>query len=45
MMAIGGLFNSILLDHTEGRLFAWLVALVYTTYRGGRAGMSVPACA
>ena len=27
-MAIGGMFNSLLLDHTEGLLFAWLAALL-----------------
>ena len=31
-LAIGGLFNSVLLDHTEGLLFAWLTALVCATY-------------
>jgi O-antigen ligase len=31
-MAIGGLFNSVLLDHTEGLLFAWLAALLCATY-------------
>jgi O-antigen ligase len=27
--AIGGMFNSFLLDHTEGLLFAWLTGLLY----------------
>lgn len=31
-MAIGGLFSSAILDHTEGLLFAWLTALLCTTY-------------
>ena len=31
-MAIGGLFNSLLLDHTEGLLFAWLTAVLYAGY-------------
>jgi len=28
-IAIGCLFNSLLLDHTEGLLFAWLTALLH----------------
>lgn len=34
-MAIGGLFNSMLLDHTEGMLFAWLAALVCAARASG----------
>jgi len=30
--AAGGLFNSLLLDHTEGLLFAWLTAVLYAGY-------------
>ena len=29
MMAAGGLFNSLLLDHTEGLLYAWLTGLLF----------------
>jgi len=29
MFVIGSLFNSLLLDHTEGLLFAWMSALVF----------------
>ena len=29
---IGCLFNSLLLDHTEGLFFAWLTALLYAGY-------------
>ncbi|MDB5903679.1 MAG: O-Antigen polymerase [Betaproteobacteria bacterium] len=32
-MAIGGLFNSVLLDHTEGLLFAWAIAVLFAGYR------------
>ncbi len=32
-MAIAGLFNSVLLDHTEGLFFAWAIALLYASYR------------
>jgi hypothetical protein len=28
---IGCLFNSLLIDHTEGLLFAWLSGLVFVT--------------
>jgi O-antigen ligase len=28
-LAVGGLFNSLLLDHAEGLFFAWFVALAY----------------
>jgi len=28
-MAIGSLFNSLLLDHTEGLLFAWLTGVLF----------------
>lgn len=31
-MAINSLFNSVLMDHTEGMLFAWAVALLYAGY-------------
>jgi O-antigen ligase len=32
MMVIGCLFNSMLLDHTEGLLYAWLTAVIYGSY-------------
>ena len=32
-MAVAGIFNSVALDHAEGLLFAWVVALAYA--RGG----------
>jgi O-antigen ligase len=32
-MATGCLFNSLLLDHTEGTLFCWLLAVLYGGYR------------
>jgi O-antigen ligase len=32
-MATGCLFNSLLLDHTEGMLFCWLLAVLYGGYR------------
>jgi O-antigen ligase len=32
-MAIGGLFNSVLLDHTEGLLFAWAIGVLFAGYR------------
>jgi hypothetical protein len=28
-IAVGSLFNSLLLDHTEGLLYAWLTGLLY----------------
>lgn len=28
-IAVGGLFNSLMYDHTEGLLFAWLIAVLY----------------
>ena len=31
--AVGSLFNSFLLDHTEGLLLAWLTAVLYAGYR------------
>jgi uncharacterized membrane protein YccC len=31
-IAVGGVFNSLLLDHTEGLLFAWLTAVLYAGY-------------
>lgn len=34
-MAVSSLFNSVLMDHTEGMLFAWAVALLYAGYRRG----------
>jgi O-antigen ligase len=36
-MAIGGLFNSVLLDHTEGLLFAWATAVLFAGYRSREA--------
>ena len=35
-MAIAGLFNSVLLDHTEGLLFAWATALLYAGYTANK---------
>ena len=32
-LASGSVFNSLLLDHTEGMLFSWLVAVLYGGYR------------
>ena len=32
VMAVGGLFNSLLMDHTEGLLFAWLIAVLFAGY-------------
>jgi O-antigen ligase len=32
-MAVGCLFNSWLLDHTEGLLFAWLTGVLFAGYR------------
>jgi hypothetical protein len=29
MLVVGCLFNSLLLDHTEGLLFAWLSGLLF----------------
>jgi O-antigen ligase len=37
-MAIGGLFNSVLLDHTEGLLFAWAVAVLFAAYPRAATG-------
>ena len=37
-MATAGLFNSVVLDHAEGLLLAWMVALVYARGAAGRAG-------
>lgn len=31
-MAISSMFNSVLMDHTEGLLFAWAMALLYASY-------------
>ena len=36
-MAIAGLFNSVVLDHAEGLLFAWMIALVYARGAAGRS--------
>jgi O-antigen ligase len=42
-MATGCLFNSLLLDHTEGTLFCWLLAVLYGGYRRRpHAGVSEP---
>lgn len=35
-IAISGLFNAVLLDHTEGALFAWAIALLYAGYTPAR---------
>ena len=35
-MFAGGLFNSLLLDHTEGLLFAWATALLYAGYTANK---------
>jgi O-antigen ligase len=35
MMVIGCLVNSMLLDHTEGLLYAWLTGVLYGGLRGG----------
>ena len=36
-MAIGGLFNTLLMDHVEGLLFAWGTGLLHAGLRGARA--------
>lgn len=36
-IGVGGLFNSLLLDHAEGLFFAWMVALAYSVGRGNAA--------
>jgi O-antigen ligase len=35
-MAIGCLFNSLLLDHTEGLLYAWLTGVLYAGLQSKR---------
>ena len=42
-MAVGGLFNSLLLDHTEGLLFAWATAVLYGGF--GPSNASQESCA
>ncbi|MFN7085996.1 MAG: O-antigen ligase family protein [Burkholderiales bacterium] len=37
-MVIGCLFNSLLLDHTEGLLYAWLTGLLYSGVKSAKAG-------
>ena len=37
MMAAGCLFNSLLLDHTEGLLYAWLTGLLFAGLQSGEA--------
>jgi hypothetical protein len=32
-MAVGCLFNSWLMDHTEGLLFAWLTGVLFAGHR------------
>lgn len=41
-MVISGMFNSVLMDHTEGLLFAWATALLYSSYRSDREA-TIPA--
>jgi O-antigen ligase len=38
-MATGCLFNSLLLDHTEGMLFCWLLAVLYGGYPRRQTGV------
>lgn len=38
-MATGCLFNSLLLDHTEGMLFCWLLAVLFGGYQRRPAGV------
>lgn len=38
LMTIGCAFNSLLIDHTEGLFFAWIVSLAMTARYGGVAG-------
>lgn len=37
-MATAGLFNSVVLDHAEGLLLAWMVVLAYARGAAGRSG-------
>jgi O-antigen ligase len=37
-MAVGCLFNSFLLDHTESLFYAWLTGLLFASLRPGRNG-------
>lgn len=37
-MIAGGLFNSMLLDHTEGLFYAWVSGLLFAGYRSPTAG-------
>lgn len=39
-MVVSGLFNSVLLDHTEGLFFAWVTALLYARYTPDEAAGS-----
>jgi O-antigen ligase len=38
-MAVGCLFNSFLLDHTESLFYAWLTGLLFASLRPGRNGV------
>lgn len=42
-MFAGGLFNSLLLDHTEGLLFAWLTAVLFAGFGRARRPGEAPA--
>lgn len=46
-MAIGGLFNTLLMDHAEGLLFAWAIALLYAgrALRSAEANAHMPGVA
>jgi len=37
-IAVGCLFNSLLLDHTEGLLYAWLTSVLYAGLQSQRDG-------
>ncbi len=37
-MVVGCMFNSLLLDHTEGLLYAWLTGLLYAGVESGKKG-------
>jgi hypothetical protein len=37
-MIAGSLFNSMMLDHTEGLFYAWLSGLLFAGYRFPAAG-------
>jgi O-antigen ligase len=41
-IGIGCLFNSLLLDHTEGLLYAWLTALLYAGLQSAESRESAP---